>query len=47
MGGYVATLDEAAVARLRAALGSAYLDGEADGARSYVAVAWAVKRIVP
>ena len=44
---YVATLDAAAVARLRAALGSAYLDGEADGARSYVAVAWAVKEIVP
>ena len=44
---YVATLDAAAVARLRAALGSAYLDGEADGARSYVAVAWAVREPSP
>jgi SAM-dependent methyltransferase len=44
---YIATLDESAVARLREAVRSAYLDGEADGPRSYVAVAWAVKGIVP
>jgi len=44
---YIATLDEPAVARLREAVRSAYLDGEPDGPRSYVAVAWAVKGIVP
>jgi len=44
---YVATLDEPARTRLRDAVRAAYLDGEADGARSYVAVAWAVKGIVP
>jgi SAM-dependent methyltransferase len=44
---YLATLDGLAVARLREAVRSAYLDGESDGARSYVAVAWAVKGIVP
>ncbi len=44
---YVATLDEQARMRLREAVRSAYLDGEVDSARSYVAVAWAVKGIVP
>ena len=44
---YIATLDDAALTRLREAVRSAYLDGEPDGARSYVAVAWAVKGIVP
>jgi hypothetical protein len=44
---YIATLDEPALARLRGAVRSAYLDGESDGPRSYVAVAWAVKGIVP
>jgi hypothetical protein len=44
---YVATLDEPALINLRDAVRSAYLDGEPDGARSYVAVAWAVKGIVP
>jgi SAM-dependent methyltransferase len=44
---YVATLDEQAVVRLREAVRAAYLDGDPDGARSYVAVAWAVKGIVP
>lgn len=44
---YVATLDDAARLRLREAVRAAYLDGESDGPRSYVAVAWAVKGIVP
>ncbi len=44
---YVATLGDAERARLRAAVMSAYLDGEADGPRSFGAVAWAVKGIVP
>lgn len=44
---YVATLDEAARQRLREAVRAAYLDGEDDGPRSYVSVAWAVKGIVP
>jgi SAM-dependent methyltransferase len=40
---YVRTLDDEARVRLRDAVRAAYLDGDADGARSYVAVAWAVK----
>lgn len=44
---YVATLDEAARARLREAVGRAYLDGEDDGPRSYAALAWAVKGGAP
>ena len=44
---YMATLDGPAVTRLRDAVCAAYLDGEPDGARSYVSVAWAVKGIVP
>ena len=44
---YVATLSDAERARLREALRCAYVDGEADGPRSYAAVAWAVKGIVP
>jgi ubiquinone/menaquinone biosynthesis C-methylase UbiE len=44
---YVATLDEAARARLRDAVRAAYLDGEADGPRSYGASAWAVKGRAP
>lgn len=44
---YVATLDEASRARLRDAVRAAYLDGEADGPRSYGASAWAVKGSVP
>jgi hypothetical protein len=44
---YLATLDPAQHARLREAVESAYLDGEADGARSYAALAWAVKGQVP
>lgn len=44
---YVATLDDAGRTRLRDALESAYLDGEADGPRSFAALAWAVKGTVP
>ncbi|HET9023706.1 MAG TPA: methyltransferase domain-containing protein [Burkholderiaceae bacterium] len=44
---YVATLNEADRARLREALQRAYLDGEADGPRSYAALAWAVKGKAP
>lgn len=44
---YVATLDEAARERLRGAVERAYLDGEADGTRSYAALAWAVKGTAP
>lgn len=40
---YVATLGEAERERLRQAVQAAYLDGEADGPRSYAALAWAVK----
>lgn len=44
---YVATLDANARSRLREAVEAAYLDGEADGARSYAALAWAVKGTAP
>jgi ubiquinone/menaquinone biosynthesis C-methylase UbiE len=44
---YVASLDAEALARLEAHLRRAYLDGEADGPRSYAATAWAVRGIVP
>ncbi|HTN49610.1 MAG TPA: class I SAM-dependent methyltransferase [Burkholderiaceae bacterium] len=44
---HVATLDDAARARLREALRLAYLDGEPDGPRSYAAIAWAVKGRAP
>jgi SAM-dependent methyltransferase len=44
---YVATLGEAERERLREAVRSAYLDGEADGPRSYAALAWAVKGTAP
>lgn len=44
---YVATLADAERARLRDAVKAAYLDGEADGARSFAASAWAVKGIAP
>lgn len=44
---YVATLDADARSRLREAVEAAYLDGEADGARSYAALAWAVKGTAP
>jgi SAM-dependent methyltransferase len=44
---YVATLSEAERERLREAVRWAYVDGEPDGPRSYAALAWAVKGIVP
>lgn len=44
---YVATLDATARAKLEDAVKAAYLDGEADGPRSYAALAWAVKGTVP
>ena len=44
---YVRSLAEDERARLQAALRSAYLDGEADGPRSYAALAWAVKGRAP
>lgn len=44
---YVATLDEGERARLREAVKRAYVDGEPDGPRSYAALAWAVKGVVP
>ena len=44
---YVETLGDAERTRLRDAVRLAYLDGEADGPRSYAAIAWAVRGIVP
>jgi ubiquinone/menaquinone biosynthesis C-methylase UbiE len=44
---YVGTLSAADQTRLRDALRLAYVDGEADGPRSYAAIAWAVKGIAP
>jgi SAM-dependent methyltransferase len=44
---YVGTLGADAKARLRDVVRLAYLDGEADGARSYAATAWVVKGRVP
>ena len=42
---YVATLSDTERARLRDAVRLAYIDGEADGPRSYSALAWAVKGV--
>ena len=44
---YVASLSEGERARLRDAVKLAYVDGEPDGPRSYAALAWAVKGVVP
>lgn len=44
---YVASLGRAERDRLQDAVRAAYLDGEADGSRSYAALAWAVKGTVP
>lgn len=44
---YVATLGPAERDGLREAVRRAYLDGEADGPRSYAALAWAVKGRAP
>lgn len=44
---YVGTLVEAERLHLASAVKAAYLDGEADGPRSYAALAWAVKGTRP
>lgn len=44
---YMAILGNDERVRLRDAVRLAYLDGESDGPRSYAAVAWAVKGVVP
>lgn len=44
---YVGSLDNATKSTLRKAVRLAYLDGEADGPRSYAATAWVVKGQVP
>lgn len=44
---YVGTLDASTKARVRDAVRLAYVDGEADGPRSYAATAWVVKGKVP
>jgi len=44
---YVATLGKAERSKLIDAVRAAYLDGEPDGARSYAALAWAVKGVAP
>jgi hypothetical protein len=44
---HVRSLGEAERTRLEAAVRAAYLDGDADGARSYAALAWAVKGVAP
>jgi SAM-dependent methyltransferase len=44
---YVATLNDDERATLQAAVRAAYLDGEADGPRSYAAIAWAVRGVAP
>jgi len=45
VGTFVQTLDAVGLARLRAAVQSAYLSGRPDGARSLTATAWAVRGI--
>ncbi len=44
---YLASLGAAERAALRDAVKRAYVDGEADGPRSYAALAWAVKGVAP
>lgn len=44
---YVVSLDADTKSKVRDAVERAYLDGEADGPRSYVATAWVVKGTVP
>ncbi|MEP6678419.1 MAG: hypothetical protein ABJB78_03910 [Betaproteobacteria bacterium] len=44
---YLATLDAPDRVRLRDAIRLAYIDGEPDGPRSYLASAWAVKGVSP
>jgi SAM-dependent methyltransferase len=47
IGAYVTGLDAAARARLEAHLRAAYLAGRIDGPRSFVAVAWSCRGVVP
>jgi SAM-dependent methyltransferase len=44
---YVATLNDDERATLKMAVRAAYLDGEADGPRSFAAIAWGVKGVAP
>lgn len=44
---YIATLGDDERTKLRDAVRLAYVDGEADGPRSFAAIAWAVKGISP
>lgn len=44
---YMATLSASDRVRLREAVRLAYIDGEADGPRSFAALAWAVKGVAP
>jgi SAM-dependent methyltransferase len=44
---YVSTLDREARTKLRSMIALAYLEGEADGPRSYAATAWVVKGKAP
>jgi hypothetical protein len=44
---YVNTLDSEVKSRLRDVVELAYLDGDADGERSYAATAWVVKGRAP
>lgn len=44
---YLRTLGPAKKAAIQEAVQAAYLDGDADGPRSYVATAWAVRGIAP
>lgn len=44
---YLASLGPSDQARLKESVRLAYIDGEADGPRSYAALAWAVKGVVP
>jgi SAM-dependent methyltransferase len=47
IGSYIGNLSSVARDQLRGAVRQAYVDGEADGARSYAAVAWAVRGTAP
>ena len=44
---YVRSVNPEMQNKIREAVQRAYLDGEADGPRSYAAIAWAVKGCVP
>jgi SAM-dependent methyltransferase len=44
---YVSSLDSHERSKLEFAVRSAYLDGESDGPRSYAALAWAIKGMIP